>query len=72
MIDRATLLIFVGAVLVILFLFVLLFIYIVRMARRAKLQTKIALMHNQAPEDLGNSEPEKFGARKSSIKKVRQ
>lgn len=39
-------LIIVGAVIVLLFLFVILFIQILRLQRKAKLQTKIALMQD--------------------------
>lgn len=62
--DRLTLWIFIGAVIAILFLLVVLFIHILRMARKAKLQTKIAVMDNSA----NTPETELVGARKTSIK----
>lgn len=42
--DKSMLLMFVGAVLVMLFLFTIFFIHILRLLRKSKLQTKIALM----------------------------
>lgn len=44
--DPMTILIIVGATILILFLFVILFIRIIHLSRKAKLQTKIALMQD--------------------------
>ena len=83
--DNLTITIMVFAVFLMLLLFVILFIYILRLRRKARLQTKLALMQSDSPQtatfDQGLEatesefeqdfqEPEKkFGARKSSIKK---
>lgn len=47
--DKTMVLMFVGAVLVMLFLFTIFFIHILRLLRKSRLQTKVALMQAQTP-----------------------
>lgn len=68
--DSITVLIIVGAVIAILFLFVVLFIYILKLQRKAKLQTKIALM--QSVEGTHRTEFGKdYQEKKPKVKKVK-